>query len=226
MTQKILAVYDDKHILTLIKTVLKKEGYGILTASNGEDGVKKAIKESPDLIILDIVLPTIDGIETCRRLRTKEKTKHIPIIILSAIAVSPEDKIRGLEMGADDYLVKPFHQGELIARVKALLRRVKVDEEPEKVLKTDNITIDLDRHEVMIKNKPVRLTPKEFDLLFILIKKKGKVLSRSFLTERVWGYEYFGTTRTVDMTIGHLREKLGAYSKRIETIEKVGYKFV
>jgi len=226
MTQKILVIDDDEHIVTLIKTVLKKEGYDVLTDSSGEEGVKSAIKETPDLIILDMVLPSIDGLETCRILRTKEKTKYIPIIILSAIAVSPEDKIRGLETGADDYLIKPFHQGELIARVKALLRRVNVDEEPERILKIDDITIDLDRHEVMIKGKPVKLTPKEFDLLFILIKKKGKVLNRSFLTESVWGYEYFGTTRTVDMTIGHLRDKLGTYSKRIETIEKIGYKFV
>jgi len=110
--------------------------------------------------------------------------------------------------------------------VKALIRRVNLDEEPERILKVDDILIDLDRHEVKIKNRLVKLSPKEFDLLFILIKKKGKVLSRSFLTESVWGYEYFGTTRTVDMTIGHLRDKIGSHAKRIETIEKIGYKFV
>ncbi len=225
MSQKILVIDDDKHIVTLIKTMLKEKGYGVISAYNGEDGVMKAIKEKPDLIILDKVLPNIDGLAVCQSLRKKQKTRSIPIIILSAIAVSPEDKIMGLDAGADDYLVKPFHQGELLARVKALLRRVNFDEEPERVLKIDDIAIDMDRHEVTVKNKLIRLTPKEFDLLFVFIKKKGKVLSRSFLTESVWGYEYFGTTRTVDMTVGHLREKLGHCSGRIETIEKIGYKF-
>jgi len=226
MAHKILVIDDDENIIILVKTILLNEGYEVISSVNGEDGIKKALSEEPSLILLDMMLPGIGGLEVCKTLRTIEKTRFIPIIILSAIAISAEDKIRGLDTGADDYLTKPFHQGELMARVKALIRRVNLDEEPERIFRVDDITIDLDRHEVKIKNRLVKLSPKEFDLLFILIKKKGKVLSRSFLTESVWGYEYFGTTRTVDMTIGHLRDKIGSHAKRIETIEKIGYKFV
>ena len=226
MADKILIIDDDENIVRLIKTVLENEGYDTISASDADTGIKKAVKEQPGLIILDMVLPAMNGLEACALLRKREKTKLIPIIMLSAVAITPEDKVKGLDTGADDYLIKPFHQGELLARVKALFRRVNLDDEPERTLRIDDIAVDLDKHEVTVNNKVVELTPKEFDLLFVLMKKQGKVLSRAFLTESVWGYEYYGTTRTVDMTVGHLRDKLGSHGKRIETIEKVGYKFV
>jgi two-component system, OmpR family, response regulator len=224
---KILVVEDDRNLLETIKYNLIKEGYETAVAADGAEALEIARNEKPDLIILDIMLPVIDGFEVCRILR-KEMT--VPIIILTA-RTDETDRIIGLDTGADDYVTKPFSLRELLARIRALLRRAKITEvklpEEQALLTMDDIIIDLNRHQVMVKEQPVELTAKEYDLLVFLMQNESYVFSREQLLEKVWGYDFAGDTRTVDVHIRWLRQKLEsdpANPKHLLTVRGTGYK--
>ena len=208
MGKKILVVDDEKAIANIIKFTLKQEGYDVITAEDGEMGVIKAFTENPDLILLDIMMPKIDGYEACKRIREKMST---PIIMLTARA-EEVDKVLGLELGADDYVTKPFGIRELMARVKANLRKydavIKTSEMSSNIIDFGRLVIDLDRYEVKKDGNVIDLTFREFELLKFLAQQKSQVFSREVLLEKVWGYEYFGDVRTVDVTIRRLREKI------------------
>ncbi len=222
---KILVVDDEKNILETVRYNLEKSGYRVCQAEDGEKAVEMCRKELPDLVILDWMLPKADGLEVCRILRSGAKTKHIPIIMLS-VRAEETDKVVGLELGADDYLSKPFSPRELMARVKAVLRRGSVEEEPE-TFELGLLEADWARHIVRIKGDVVDLTAKEFDLLKSLIDAKGRVLTREVLLDKVWGYDRSAEieTRTVDLHISQLRKKLDAAGKYIVTVKNVGYRF-
>ena len=221
----ILAVDDEVHILELISFNLKAAGYHVVTALTGEEALKRCEVERPSLVLLDIMLPGIDGLEVCRRLKGDHMTSNIPIIMLTARG-DEVDKILGLELGADDYITKPFSVRELGARVKSLLRRVAPQQESEpQTLRAGDIMIDITNYEAFKGGEKLSLTLKEFELLKVLVLSRGKVLTRDFLLDRIWGYEYYGETRTVDVHIRHLRQKLGE-EPYIETVRGVGYRFV
>ena len=221
----ILAVDDEVHILELISFNLKAAGYHVVTALTGEEALKRCEVEKPSLVLLDIMLPGIDGLEVCRRLKGDRTTNNIPIIMLTARG-DEVDKILGLELGADDYITKPFSVRELAARVKSLLRRVAPQQESEpQTLRAGDIMIDITNYEAFKGGEKLSLTLKEFELLKVLVLSRGKVLTRDFLLDRIWGYEYYGETRTVDVHIRHLRQKLGE-EPYIETVRGVGYRFV
>ena len=209
----ILIIDDEETIVTMLSVNLKKEGYKILEAYNGEDGVEMAIKEKPDLILLDIMLPKMDGFSVCKKIR---QTLNVPILMLSA-KEEEIDKILGLELGADDYITKPFSIRELVARVKANLRKAEVTAKPETVVSDENdknkikvgeLTLDLDRFEVRARGEVVDLTLREFEVLKYLATQPGQVVTRETLLEKVWGYEYYGDIRTVDVTVRRIREKI------------------
>ena len=221
----ILAVDDEVHILELISFNLKAAGYHVVTALSGEEALKRCEVEKPSLVLLDIMLPGIAGLEVCRRLKGDRTTSNIPIIMLTARG-DEVDKILGLELGADDYITKPFSVRELAARVKSLLRRVAPQQESEpQTLRAGDIMIDITNYEAFKGGEKLSLTLKEFELLKVLVLSRGKVLTRDFLLDRIWGYEYYGETRTVDVHIRHLRQKLGE-EPYIETVRGVGYRFV
>ncbi len=217
---KVLAVDDELNILELVKLYLEREGYRVETASTGNDTLAKVETFSPDLIVLDLMLPDIDGFEVCRQVRKKS---NIPIIMLTA-RKEDVDKIVGLELGADDYLTKPFNPRELIARIKAIIRRSQAGSKTGEVLEIGKLRIDLARQEVTVAGQPVRLRTKEFALLTTLVQNPGIVLSREALLEQVWGFDYYGETRTVDVHINHLREKITNAGIKIETMRGTGYK--
>jgi len=226
-----LVVDDEKSIVELIKFNLEREGFQVLTAYDGNEALAVARQEKPELIILDVMLPGIDGIKVCRSLSRDTSTRPIPIIMLSARTEEP-DKVLGLEMGADDYITKPFSPRELVARVKARIRRSlsMQDEQGNKneKLVIGNVVIDFDCFEVMVNGEKLELTPKEFDLLRFLAEKPGKVLSREFLLEKIWGYDFVGDSRTVDVHIRHIRQKLErapGSPNFIKTVRGVGYRF-
>ena len=223
--ETILAVDDEVHILELISFNLKAAGYHVVTALTGEEALKRCEVERPSLVLLDIMLPGIDGLEVCRRLKGDRMTSNIPIIMLTARG-DEVDKILGLELGADDYITKPFSVRELGARVKSLLRRVAPQQESEpQTLRSGDIMIDITNYEAFKGGEKLSLTLKEFELLKVLVLSRGKVLTRDFLLDRIWGYEFYGETRTVDVHIRHIRQKLGDDAHYIETIRGVGYKF-
>jgi len=229
MGAKILVVDDEKHIVELLKYNLENNKYIVSVAYDGLETLEKIKKEKFDLILLDLMLPKIHGIDVCRKLKNNKETSSIPIIMLTAKS-SEMDKVTGLEIGADDYITKPFSVREVLARVKAVLRRSKVDtkKNPDKIIKIDKIIIDLESYEVIKDNQVVDLTHKEFLLLKILAENRGKVLSRNVLLDMVWGYNYFGGTRTIDVHIRKLRKKIEDDDKNhsyIETVRGVGYKF-
>lgn len=220
----ILIVDDEARIIDLAKMYLEQEGYRIESANNGATALQKIKENEPDLIILDLMLPGMDGLEVCRRVRA---FSEVPIIMLTA-RNEDIDKIVGLELGADDYLTKPFNPRELVARVKAILRRAD-RKSPESsasssVVTIANLTIDPERRVVLVDKKPVDLRMKEFDLLLVLARNQGKVFSREKLLEVVWGYDFAGETRTVDVHIAHLRHKLQGMQPTIDTVWGVGYK--
>ncbi len=224
--KKILIIEDDEHIIELLKFNVENNGYQVSFATEGHEGLNKAINELPDLILLDLMLPGIDGIDICNKLKNKDRTKDIPIIMLTAKG-HETDKILGLEIGADDYIVKPFSVRELMARVKVVLRRYSKDSSAAVTAKIviGDIVIDNEKHEVIKNGDVVKLTLKEYQLLEFLAENRGKVLSRNALLDRVWGYDYFGETRTVDVHIRHLRKKIDdPNADIIETIRGVGYK--
>ena len=209
MDKKILIVDDEKNIRDIIIYNLKKEGYQILQAADGEEGVRLAMEEEPDLILLDIMMPKMDGYDACKKIR---ETKNTPIIMLTARA-EEVDKVLGLEFGADDYVTKPFGVRELMARVKANLRKAAFRAEPAADAPVagsafERLDLNPDRYEVRKDGKIIDLTLREFELLKFLSGQKGQVFSRETLLEKVWGYEYFGDVRTVDVTIRRLREKI------------------
>jgi DNA-binding response OmpR family regulator len=222
---KILIVEDDRNLLDAIKYNLRREGYEVVMATDGSEALEVARREKPDLIILDIMLPKINGFDVCRILR-KEMT--VPILMLTAKA-EETDKIVGLEIGADDYVTKPFSLRELLARVRAMLRRAKmVETQPQgALLKVGDIEVDIARHRITVSGKIVELTPKEFDLLAFLARNRGLVFSREQLLEKVWGYDYAGDTRTVDVHIRWLRQKIEpdpGRPKYLITVRGAGYK--
>ncbi len=231
--ERVLVVEDDLTLLDTLEYNLAGEGYKVLTASDGLTALEMAREDRPDLIVLDIMLPELDGFEVCRILR-REMT--VPILILTA-RTDEVDRVVGLEMGADDYLVKPFGMRELLARVKALLRRVRLIREELSVedgrseseqLVFDDLVIDQDRHEALLADTPLRLKPKEYDLLLFLVRHQGMALSRDLILERVWGWDFGGGSRTVDVHVRWLREKLEAdpaNPERIVTVRGVGYCF-
>jgi len=228
---KILVVDDEQNILELIRYNLEKEGYRVLLAQDGSSAVELARLEKPDLILLDVMLPKLDGLAACRVLRQNEDTKNIPIIMISARG-EELDKVLGLEMGADDYVTKPFSTRELLARIKARLRRQQEESSaPRKgdgVIAHGGLVIDQSRFLVTVGGVRLDLTPKEFDLLHFLALEPGKVFSREYLLEKIWGYDYAGDSRTVDVHIRHIRQKfeqLPGCPQYIETVRGVGYRF-
>jgi DNA-binding response OmpR family regulator len=223
--ETILLIEDEKNITELVKYNLEQEGFRVLTASKGNAGLEMAVKQLPALLVLDLMLPELSGLEICKALRQNPKTKTLPIIMLTAKGTE-SDKVVGLELGADDYMTKPFSPRELTARIKALLRRSQEKLQAD-ILKTGTIELDLTRHELRVKGKPVEVTAKEFALLEALMTSKGRVLSREAILEKVWGYENSVNieTRTVDMHITQVRKKIGKEAERIVTIKSVGYRF-
>ena len=225
--EKILVVDDEEHIAELINYNLTNNGYKVIIANNGIDAVKVAIEEKPSLILLDLMIPGKDGYDVCKEIRSNSEIRNTPIIMLTAKS-EELDKILGLELGADDYITKPFSVRELLARVKAVLRRVSIVEPENNILTFGDLVADFDKREILIKDKKLDLTLKEFELLEILIRNKGKILTRDTLLDKIWGYEYIGETRTVDVHIRYLRKKIEADDKNpkfIETIRGVGYRF-
>ncbi|OPX27284.1 MAG: hypothetical protein B1H05_00935 [Candidatus Cloacimonas sp. 4484_140] len=225
--KKYVAVVDDEpDIVELIQYNLEKEKYTVSPFYDGESFLNFLKDNSPDLVILDLMLPSIDGLEVCRRIRSSnEKISTMPIIMLTAKG-SEVDKIVGLEMGADDYIVKPFSPRELIARVKAVLRRTTAKNEMNgKIIKISSLTIDADRYEAMINNEKIELTTTEFNILLILASKPGWVFSRNKLLDMLWGEDKIVLDRTIDVHIQKLRKKLGQLGDHIKSVHGVGYKF-
>ena len=223
--QLLLLVDDEPNIIELAQMYLEREGYRIISASDGKDALVAVEKHRPALVVLDLMLPEIDGLEVCRTLRKSED----PVAILMLTARDEDiDKILGLELGADDYLTKPFNPRELVARVNAILRRSKGDAaaSDESPLHIGDVVIDPLRREITIKGVPIEVRTQEFDLLLTMARHSGIVLSRDQLLNLAWGYDYFGNTRTVDVHIGHLRKKLQNSLVKIETVTGVGYKLV
>ena len=226
---QILVVDDEASIRELLSFNLKKNGYSVETAADGREALAKAA--GMDLVLLDIMLPEDDGLEVCRRLKADPQTSGIPIIMLTAKA-EEIDRVLGLELGADDYVVKPFSMRELLARVKAVLRRSAKDSQSEKgreeTLKIGGLRLDFSSYQAWLHDEPIALTPKEYELLKLLVTNPGRAFTRDEVLERIWGYEYYGDTRTVDVHIRHLRAKLKGdenISKAIETVRGIGYRF-
>ena len=223
--EKILIVDDDKNICELLRLYLEKEGYAVTQAYDGEAAFEAFEREKPNLVLLDVMMPKMDGWEVCRKIREKGNT---PVIMLTAKGET-FDKVLGLELGADDYVVKPFDSKEVVARIKAVLRRVNESaaEDTTRVLRFDGLTINLANYEVKINDKQVPFTPKEVEILYLLASHPGQVFDREQILSRVWGYDYFGDTRAVDTQIKRIRQKFPEDAKGfgIRTIYGVGYKF-
>ncbi|MBE5762523.1 MAG: response regulator transcription factor [Clostridiales bacterium] len=221
---RILVVDDDKNILQLIKLYLEKEGFEVVEAMRGDDGLKLFDSQPPNLVMLDIMLPGMDGWQVCREIR---KTSNIPILMITA-KDETFDKVLGLELGADDYITKPFDPKELIARTKAVLRRSQTSAPPEKSVKYPNLNINMTNYTITYRGIEIDMPPKEIELLFYLSTHPGKVFTRDQLLEHVWGYDYYGDSRTVDVHVKRIREKLEGsdeYGWQIKTVWGVGYKF-
>ncbi len=225
MKTKILVVDDEPDAVEMIEVNLKALGYEVLSAGGGEEALQKARAALPDLILLDIMLPEVDGMEVCKILRRDPRTSGIPIVMLTAKA-GEIDRVLGLELGADDYVTKPFSPRELVLRVKRLLRTGPAPEEKLDHLVWKELSIDLLRHVVSLKGKPVDLTATEFKLLTVLAQRRGRVQSRERLLHDVWEYDTLIDTRTVDTHMRRLREKLGSAAKYLDTVRGVGYRFV
>ncbi|OFW12216.1 MAG: DNA-binding response regulator [Acidobacteria bacterium RIFCSPLOWO2_12_FULL_66_10] len=226
MTSRILIVEDDPDIAELVARYLDKAGFTAERAGSGRDALQAIAARPPDLLILDLMLPQVDGLEICRRVRASEATAGLPIIMLTARA-EESDRIVGLELGADDYLAKPFSPSELVARVRALLRRAQRGAPPAtRAMTCGPIALDTERHTVSSNGMEVTLTAKEFLLLEYLLKHRGRVLSRDVLLTDVWGYRYTGGTRTVDVHVRRLREKLPLLADALVTVKQFGYKLL
>jgi two-component system, OmpR family, alkaline phosphatase synthesis response regulator PhoP len=222
--KKILIVEDEQDIVQLVKLYLEKEGFRVITAMNGLEALKKVTDDKPDLIVLDLMLPEMDGLEVCKRVRSISDTAMLPIIMLTAKA-EESDTIVGLELGADDYVTKPFSPKALVARVKALLRRIdRAPSDGAELYHYGTLRMNVARHEVSLGKQDVLLTAKEFGLLEHLFRHRGRVLTREVLLNAVWGYDYFGTTRTVDVHIRRLKQKLPLLEEAIVSVKSLGYK--
>ena len=222
MPKKILIVEDEANIRELLRLYLEREGYTVLEAENGVEGIKKWKSDKPDMLLLDVMMPVMDGWAVCREIRAES---DVPIIMLTAKGETA-DRVSGLEMGADDYIVKPLEMPEVIARVRAVFRRMAPDDAPEK-LSFDNLVIDKQAYDLVIKGKRVDAPPKEIELLYFLASSPNRVFTRAQLLDDVWGFDYFGDTRTVDVHVKRLREKLEGLSDKweLKTVWGVGYKF-
>jgi two-component system response regulator RegX3 len=223
---KILVVEDEESVLDPLELLLTKEGFSIITARDGKEALEKFDQSSPDLILLDLMLPEISGTQVCRQIRSKSS---VPIIMLTA-KDTEVDKVVGLELGADDYIVKPYSKAELVARIKAVLRRQKTETQSGDLglISAGPVSIDIDRHLVTINGSTISLPLKEFELLEFLARNKGRVLTRTQLIDRVWGSDYFGDTKTLDVHVKRLRAKIEkdpANPVYIQTIRGLGYKF-
>ena len=224
--EKILIVDDEEHIRELLKYNLEKNSYKCITAKDGIEALKISKDQRPRLVLLDLMLPKMDGYEVCKAIRKDNEISSTPIIILSA-KDEEFDKVLGLELGADDYITKPFSVREVLARVKAILRRTNL-QPIQRSYTFDNLTIDFEKHVVFKNDEKIELTLKEFELVEMLIKNKGRVMTRDLLLDKIWGYEFVGETRTVDVHIRHLRQKIEDDDKNpkfIETIRGIGYRF-
>lgn len=224
MTKSILIVEDEADILQLIDWHLRSEGYTTYTATDGNKGLDKAEEKTPDLILLDLILPGMDGLEVCKSLKRNSKTQNIPVVMLTAKG-EEVDRIVGFELGADDYIVKPFSPRELILRIRAILRRQEKEPVEESLITYQDLQIDLESYRVWLKEEELKLTVTEFKLLMELIQNQGKVRTRDQLLDRVWGYQFDGYARTVDTHIRRLRQKIGPYAEMIETVRGIGYRF-
>ena len=220
----ILVIDDEKDLLELVRYNLEKEQFDAISATDGQTGLDIATRHRPDLIVLDLMMPGMDGLEVCRRLRSDSRTSRIPLIMLTAKATEA-DRIVGLELGADDYVTKPFSPRELVARVKAILRRTNTQAEPEQLIRHGDLAIDLTRHEVTYGGKAVSLTATEFRILHFLASKPGRVLSRDDIIDAALGRDANVFDRTIDVHITAIRRKLGRGGEQIETIRGFGYKF-
>ena len=222
MPKKILIVEDEANIRELLRLYLEREGYTVLEAENGVEGIKKWKSDKPDMLLLDVMMPVMDGWAVCREIRAES---DVPIIMLTAKGETA-DRVSGLEMGADDYIVKPLEMPEVIARVRAVFRRMAPDDAPEK-LSFDNLVIDKQAYDLVIKGKRVDAPPKEIELLYFLASSPNRVFTRAQLLDDVWGFDYCGDTRTVDVHVKRLREKLEGVSDKweLKTVWGVGYKF-
>ena len=225
--EKILVVDDDQNICELLRLYLTKEGYQVTLASDGEDALEKYAQIKPDMVLLDVMMPKLDGWEVCRRIRKEGDT---PVIMLTAKGET-FDKVLGLELGADDYVVKPFDSKEVVARIKAVLRRcaggAAADKPAEGVVEFDNLRLDMNSYELKVKGKVVEAPPKELELLYCLASHPNRVYTRDQLLDEVWGFEYYGDSRTIDVHVKRLREKLAGASDKweLKTVWGVGYKF-
>lgn len=224
MPKSILIVEDESDIMNLIDWHLRADGHNTLKAGDGSKALELAEEHIPDLVLLDLILPAMDGLEVCKALKRHSKTAAIPVIMLTARG-EEVDRIVGFELGADDYIVKPFSPREMILRVRAILRRHDKEPAAASVVKYEDLYIDLDSYRVWVKDEELTLTVTEFNLLMELIQNQGKVRTRDQLLDRVWGYQFDGYARTVDTHIRRLRQKIGPYATAIETVRGIGYRF-
>jgi two-component system, OmpR family, alkaline phosphatase synthesis response regulator PhoP len=223
MSELVMVIEDEKEIRDLVRYNLEKAGYRVASAADGEDGIKQLFAARPDALVLDLMLPGLNGLEILREVRAEPATHDVPVLVLTARSAEM-DKLLGFENGADDYLTKPFSPRELVARVQALVRRSRPTGIT-RVIEIGPLRIDSDAREVRFGNQVMDLTPREFDLLAFFARHPGRVLSRDELLRKVWGYDYVGETRTVDVHVRRLRAKLGDEARRIETVLGSGYKF-
>jgi two-component system alkaline phosphatase synthesis response regulator PhoP len=222
---RVLIVEDDPDIADLVRRYLKKDGFDVEVQNSGAEALTAISARPPDLVVLDLMLPQVNGLEICRRVRADEKTASIPIIMVTARAEESE-RIAGLDLGADDYLAKPFSPGELVARVRALLRRTTRPPSAETTITYGPLVVDTAQHTVSSSGEPVALTAKEFLLLHYLLRNRGRVLSRDLLLTDVWGYKYTGGTRTVDVHVRRIREKLPILEGALITVKQFGYRLL
>ena len=227
MNAKILIVEDERDIVELLRYNLQEAGFETDYVRNGADALHRAVEQSPDLILLDLMLPEVDGFIVCRLLKNDPRTKNIPIVMVTA-KTEERDRITGLELGVDDYITKPFSPKEVVLRVSAVLRRIQVGkqaEEDTKQIQQHGLTIDLDKHQVLTESGPINLTATEFKLITLFARSPGRVFTRDILMGVIWGQEYYGIDRTVDTHVSRLRRKLGEFGEHIETVHGVGYRF-
>jgi two-component system, OmpR family, phosphate regulon response regulator PhoB len=220
----VLVVEDDADIVELLEYNMRIAGFDVMAARDGYTALSVAREKHPDLIVLDLMIPELDGFDVCKELKRDEKTRSIPVIMLTARG-EEVDRIVGLELGADDYVVKPFSPREFLLRIRAVLRRSTPEMVPEKVWHEEGLRVDFEAHKVTVDGEDITLTATEFKLLTELIRNPGKVMSRDLLLDRVWAYQFEGYARTVDTHVRRLRQKIGRYSEWIETVRGIGYRF-
>ena len=226
MNTKILIVEDERDIVDLLRYNLEEAGFETDYVRNGADALHRAVEKSPDLILLDLMLPEVDGLIVCRLLKNDPRTKNIPVVMITAKA-EERDRIAGLELGVDDYITKPFSPKEVVLRVSAVLRRIQVGKQSEDTqqIQRHGLTIDLDKHQVLTESGPIDLTATEFKLITLFARQPGRVFTRDILMDVIWGQEYYGIDRTVDTHVSRLRRKLAEFGEHIETVHGVGYRF-